>query len=78
MLTVRELSRGTNVLGSPLIALAHLVTVLSKQPENPPLQPGEIVTTGTITTAQAIQADESWQTELNGIALPGLAIEFVP
>ena len=78
MLTVRELGRGTNVLGSPLIALAHLVTVLSKQPESPPLQPGEIVTTGTITTVQAIQAGESWQTELHGIALPDLTVEFVP
>jgi 2-keto-4-pentenoate hydratase len=75
---LREVGSGINVLGNPLIALAHLITVLSKQPEFLPLQANEIVTTGTITTAQAIRAGESWQTELQGIALPDLAVEFVP
>lgn len=75
---VREVGKGANVLGSPLIALAHLITVLSKQPECLPLQANEIVTTGTITTAQAVRPGESWQTKLQGIALPNLAVEFVP
>ena len=75
---VREVGKGANVLGSPLIALAHLITVLSKQPECLPLQADEIVTTGTITTAQAVRPGESWQTKLQGIALPNLAVEFVP
>jgi 2-keto-4-pentenoate hydratase len=73
-----EIGKGTNVLGSPLIALSHLVAVLSKQPENMPLQADEIVTTGTITTAQTIRAGESWQTKLQGIGLPDLAVAFVP
>lgn len=75
---VREIGRGSNVLGSPLMALAHLITVLSKQSECLPLQANEIVTTGTITTAQAVRSGESWQTNLQGIALPNLAVELVP
>ena len=75
---VREVGRGANVLGNPLMALSHLIEVLSKQPECLPLQADEIVTTGTITTAQAVRPGESWQTRLQGIALPELAVEFVP
>lgn len=75
---VREVGRGANVLGSPLIALAHLIALLSKQPECLPLQANEIVTTGTITTAQAVRPGESWKVKLQGIALPELAVKFVP
>lgn len=73
---VREDGTGSNVLGSPLAAIAHLMAVLAKQPQYPPLQAGEIVTTGTITTAQSVHAGESWQSELRGIALPGLSVAF--
>jgi 2-oxo-3-hexenedioate decarboxylase len=75
---LREEGVGTNVLGSPLAAIAHLVAVLARQPKYAPLQAGEIVTTGTITTAQSIRAGESWRTEFHGIALPGLSVRFVP
>ncbi len=74
---VREVGIESNVLGSPLAAIAHLIAVLAKQPQYTPLQANEIVTTGTVTTAQSIHAGESWQTELRGIALPGLSVEFV-
>jgi 2-oxo-3-hexenedioate decarboxylase len=67
---------GSNVLGSPLSAIAHLVAVLAKQPRHEALKAGEIVTTGTITTAQAIRAGETWTTEVRGIALPGLRVRF--
>ena len=75
---VQEVGRGANVLGNPLVALAHLISVLSKQPECLPLEGNEIVTTGTITTAQAVRPGESWQTRLQGIALPDLTVEFIP
>ena len=73
-----ETGRGANVLGSPLIALQHLLTTLAKQAQAAPLQPGEIVTTGTITTAHAVQAGETWHCVLRGIGLPGLTVEFLP
>lgn len=67
---------GSNVLGSPLAAIGHLVSVLKSQPDSPPLQEGEIVTTGTITTAHSIFPGEIWQSELEGISLPRLTVEF--
>ena len=74
---VREVGIGTNVMGSPLAAVAHLIDVLAKQPRYGPLQANEMVTTGTVTTAQAVRAGETWATELRGIALPGLSVRFV-
>ncbi|WP_027362936.1 2-keto-4-pentenoate hydratase [Desulfospira joergensenii] len=72
-----EEGKGSNVLGSPLTAIAHLIDVLRTQPDYMPVQANEIVTTGTITTALPIQIGETWQTQLDGIALPGLSVEFV-
>jgi 2-keto-4-pentenoate hydratase len=68
---------GANVLGSPLLALAHLVEVLSSQPEAPPLLAGEIVTTGVITDAHPVAVGETWSTELHGLPLGGLRIAFL-
>jgi 2-oxo-3-hexenedioate decarboxylase len=67
---------GANVLGSPLLALAHLVTALAGQPEAPPLAAGEIVTTGVLTDAHPVAAGETWSTEVRGLPLPGLRIIF--
>lgn len=71
-----ETAKGSNVLGSPLAAIIHLSSVLARQPEYEPLHAGEIVTTGTVTTAQSIRAGETWRSEVHGIGLPGLTIEF--
>jgi 2-oxo-3-hexenedioate decarboxylase len=71
-----ETARGANVLGNPLSAITHLISILAKQPDCKPLQTGEIVTTGTITAAQLVHAGETWRTDLQGISLPGLSIEF--
>lgn len=71
-----ETARGANVLGNPLSAITHLKAILAKQPDCEPLQTGEIVTTGTITVAQSVHAGETWRTDLQGISLPGLTIEF--
>ena len=67
---------GANVLGSPLLALAHLVDLLKRQPEAPPLGAGEIITTGVLTDAHPVAAGEAWRTELAGLPLPGLRISF--
>jgi 2-keto-4-pentenoate hydratase len=71
-----DAGRGSNVLGSPLLAAAHLVATLAAQPGSEPLGAGEIVTTGTITDAHAVAAGQTWETRLAGIDLPGFAIEF--
>jgi 2-keto-4-pentenoate hydratase len=67
---------GSNVLGSPLTALAHLVALLAEQGPQVALQAGEMVTTGTITAAYAVAPGQTWHTTVEGIALPGLRIQF--
>lgn len=67
---------GANVLGSPLLALAYLVQVLSGQPAAQPLAAGELISTGTLTDAHPVSPGELWSTELSGLPLPGLSIRF--
>jgi len=74
--TVVERGVGENVLGSPLLALAHLVEVLAKQPQSPPLAAGEVITTGTLTDAHPVVPGETWSTEILGLPLHGLTIVF--
>ena len=74
--TARETGQGANVLGNPLAAVVHLMQVLASQSPHQPLQPNEIVTTGTVTSAYSVQTGQTWQTVLNGIALPGVSVSF--
>jgi 2-oxo-3-hexenedioate decarboxylase len=67
---------GANVLDSPLAALAHLVALLTKLPQAPALEAGELVTTGVITDAHPVEAGETWRTQVTELPLPGLTIEF--
>ena len=67
---------GSNVLDSPLLALGFLIDLLKKQPDSPPLEPGEIISTGTLTDAHPVAAGETWRTSFSGIDLPGLEILF--
>jgi 2-keto-4-pentenoate hydratase len=68
--------RGRDVLGSPLLALAHLVKLLNEQSQDVRIRAGEMITTGTITLAQEMRAGERWSTQLEGIALSGIAAAF--
>jgi 2-oxo-3-hexenedioate decarboxylase len=67
---------GANVLDSPLLALAHLVNVLAKQPDAPPLAAGDIVSTGTLTDAHPVAPGETWSTEIRGLEVRGVEIAF--
>lgn len=69
--------RGTaeNVLGSPVIALAHLVELLDRQ-GGERLGAGEMISTGVITDAYPVRAGEVWRTRIEGLALPGLTLDF--
>ena len=73
---MRETGRGSNVLGNPLAAMAYLLSVIATQPRAAAIVAGELVTTGTITAAYPIRAGETWSTVFDGIALPGLTVEF--
>ena len=69
--------QAANVLDGPVSALRHLVELLARDPVNPPLAAGEIVTTGTLTRAFPVRAGETWSTKLNGVLLDGIAVRFV-
>jgi 2-oxo-3-hexenedioate decarboxylase len=58
---------GELVLGSPLHALAHLIEVLGELPGHPPLEAGELVTSGTLTAALAIEPGQRWTTRVSGL-----------
>lgn len=64
--------KGSDVLGSPLSALRHLNDLVSVAAFGPPLMAGEVITTGTITLAMPVRADEAWRAVPSGIALPPL------
>ena len=62
----------------PYLAASALVSVLEKQPEHAPLRAGEIISTGTITTAHSVHAGQTWRSEFKRGEFAGLTIEFVP
>jgi 2-oxo-3-hexenedioate decarboxylase len=64
---------GANVLGGPLLSLAHLVELLKGHP-HAPLRPGEIITTGVLTDAHPVARGDTWRTEVTGF--PGLSLRF--
>ncbi len=74
--TIVDSGVGSNVLDSPLLALAHLVELLGSLPEFPPLIAGEIISTGTLTDAAPVAAGETWSTQFEGNELPGLTVSF--
>ena len=67
---------GDLVLGSPLNALHHLIQVLESLPDHPRLEAGELITTGTLTTALPIAPGQTWSTRIEGLGLPGFAVRF--
>jgi len=73
---VRDRGIGSNVLDSPLMALAHFVELVSRQSDAPPLRAGEIISTGTLTDAHPVKAGETWTTDLHGFAVRGMEITF--
>ncbi len=75
--TVLDHGCAKNVLGGPLSGLRHLIDILARDQVSPPLAPGEIVTTGTLTRALPAAAGETWTTELTGVALDSISIRFV-
>jgi 2-keto-4-pentenoate hydratase len=73
---VVDRGHSANVLDGPLSALRHLVSLLARDPVNPPLASGDIITTGTLTRALPILPGESWSTALRGIELGGRRVWF--
>lgn len=68
---------GHNVLNSPVHAIWHLHQLLKSQPGFPPLQAGEIITTGSWTPSFPVQAGQTWVTAFSGVNVPGISVSFV-
>jgi 2-keto-4-pentenoate hydratase len=60
---------GKNSLRSPALCLAELAGVS-------PLDAGELISTGTLTSAQSIAAGETWRVEVEGLPIPALEVTF--
>jgi 2-oxo-3-hexenedioate decarboxylase len=73
---VVDRGHASNVLGGPLSALRHLVELLARDPVNPPLAAGEIVTTGTLTRVPPVAPGETWMTALSDLTLGDIAVRF--
>ncbi len=73
---LRQTGGGAYVLGSPLVALQHLVKLLDKDPYNPPLGAGEVVSTGTLTLAMPVGVGQNWSTKVHGIPLEEINLRF--
>jgi 2-oxo-3-hexenedioate decarboxylase len=71
-----EVERGTgsNVLGSPALALGFLARVVGRQADQPPLAAGEVITTGTVTNAWPVAPGQAWSTDYGTLGLPGLRL----
>jgi 2-oxo-3-hexenedioate decarboxylase len=65
---------GSNVLGGPAHALAHLSRVLAGQPAFDDLAAGEIVTTGTVTDAAYVHPGQTWTSDYGALGLSGVSI----
>jgi 2-keto-4-pentenoate hydratase len=65
-----EEGSGKNSLRSPALCLGELARVR-------PLQVGELVSSGTLTTAALIAAGDEWTAEIEGLELPPLALSCV-
>src|SRR4029079_16003127 len=65
-----------NVLEGPLLTICYVMDLLARDPDNPPLAAGEIVSTGTLTRALPVKPGETWTTDLKGIALEGISLRF--
>jgi 2-keto-4-pentenoate hydratase len=70
-----EEGSGKNALRSPALSLGELSSAIRRQGAEP-LAGGEIVSTGTLTSAQPIAVGEEWSAEVEGLDLPLLRLRL--
>ena len=67
---------GKNALRNPAACLGELASAIPLQPGGEPLAAAELVSTGTLTTAQPVAGGEQWSVEADGIALAPLDVRL--
>ena len=73
---VERTGHATDVLGGPLHALKFLLAEIPRMPGALPIEPGEVIATGTLTDGHPVAAGEVWTSSPSGIDLPGLSIRI--
>jgi 2-oxo-3-hexenedioate decarboxylase len=78
---LKDEGTGANVLDGPLQALLHFVNEIRAIPGAPSLQPGDIITTGTLTDAWPVAPGQTWHSALEASGpvagqLTGLSVCF--
>lgn len=71
-----EEGSGKNSLRSPALCLAELGGAVLRRSPDQPLRPGEIISSGTLTAGHATERGNEWKAEVEGIALPPLALHL--
>jgi 2-oxo-3-hexenedioate decarboxylase len=69
-----EQGGGRNVLQSPALALGELAAAIRRTPGARPLQAGELVSTGSLTTPPFIGRGETWRAEPDGLDVASLTM----
>ncbi|AZP11363.1 2-keto-4-pentenoate hydratase [Undibacterium parvum] len=68
---------GSKVLDSPVHALRYIHQQLKLQSQFPPLQAGEIISTGSWTAPITVQTGQTWSSAFSGLDLAGISVSFV-
>jgi 2-oxo-3-hexenedioate decarboxylase len=71
-----EEGAGKNSLKSPALCLAELAGAISRRAGEAPLEAGELISTGTLTNAQPIQAGEVWRADVEGLPMASIEVRF--
>jgi 2-oxo-3-hexenedioate decarboxylase len=67
---------GQNVLENPALCLAEFVSALPAQKFTPQLRAGELISTGSLTTAPPVSAGEQWQVDAQGLDVKPLTVDL--
>ena len=72
-----EEGSGRNSLRSPALCLAELAAAISRQAGAEPLDAGELISSGTLTTSLPIAPGETWRVEVDGLDLSPLTLQVL-
>ena len=67
---------GRNVLQSPALCLGELAAAIRRSPWAQPLEAGELVSTGSLTTPMLIAPGETWRAEPEGLDVAPLVMKL--
>lgn len=71
---LRDAGQGAVVLDGPLHALRHWLQAMAKHTPHWRVEPGHVVTTGTITDAWPLKPGQHWQTQVSDPRLSGMTL----